>query len=187
MPYATKVQVKAYLEIKTSEISKDDLIDALIGFCDEFINEYCNRTFTQAAVTEYHDGGSNKVFLNRFPVASSPAVQVWDSWDRSYASTDLIDSDDYFVDTENGILKFDYDIGGSPGAVKVTYTGGYSTIPGPITQACIELVARKLKEGPSGGVGVPSRSLPNGGSVTFEIGALLSQTKIALDAYSVLP
>ena len=56
-------------------------------------------------------------------------------------------------------------------------------MPTPITQACIELIARKFKEGPSGGLGVPSRALPGGGNVTFVIDALLPQTKVVLDTY----
>lgn len=183
MAYCTKAEVKLYLDIKETEVEKDALIDTLILSSQAFIDEYCNRVFEQVAVTEYHDGGSNKIFLNRYPVASTPAVQIWDSWDRTYANPDLIDSDDYFVDSENGIIKFDYDVGGSPGAVKIVYTGGFATIPTPISQACIELVARKIKEGPSGGLGVPSRALPGGGNVTYVIDALLPQTKVALDAY----
>src|SRR3989337_3036051 len=113
MAYCTKAEVKLYLDIRETEVEKDALIEALIISSQAFIDEYCNRVFEQAAVTEYHDGGSNRIFLDRYPIASSPAVQIWDSWDRAYASTDLIDTDDYFVDSENGIIKFDYDVGGS--------------------------------------------------------------------------
>ena len=183
MAYCTKADVKAYLDIKETEVEKDALIDSLIISSQAFIDEYCNRVFDEDEVTEYHDGGSSRIFLNRFPIASTPAIQIWDSWDRAYDSVDLIDSDDYFVDSENGIIKFDYTVGGSPGAVKVVYTGGFATIPTPISQACIELVARKIKEGPSGGLGVPSRALPGGGNVTYVIDALLPQTKVALDTY----
>lgn len=184
MAYCTLTQVKAYLDIKPSEEDKDSLIENLILSSQEFIDEYCNRIFEQAQITEYHDGGSNKIFLNQYPVAFSPTVQVWDSWDRTYANADLIDPDDYFVDSENGIIKFDYEVGGSPGAVKVVYTGGPLTVPYAINQACIELTARKLKDGPSGGLGTPSRALPGiGGNVTYVTDALLPQTKILLDTY----
>jgi hypothetical protein len=160
-------------------------LETLIKSSQAFIDEYCNRTFLLSAVNEYHNGGSNKIFLNRYPVSESAVVKVYDSWDRTYSEGHLISPGDYFVDRENGIITFNYEIGGSPGAIKVSYSGGYKSyqIPYPITQACIELVARKFKEGPSGGLGVPSRALPGGGNVTFVIDALLPQTKVVLDTY----
>jgi len=181
--YCTKEQVKSFLDIKITEEDKDALITTLITSSQAFIDEYCGQSFDQAALIEYHDGGSNKVFLERFPVASSPVPQVWDSWDRTYGTNDLIPPSDYIIDYDEGIITFDYDIGGSPGAVKVSYTGGLSSVPAPIAQACIELVARKIKEGPSGGLGVPNRAIPGGGSVSYVIDALLPQTKIVLDMY----
>lgn len=184
MAYCTLEEVKAYLDMKTEEIEKDAFIESLIPGSQELIDEYCNRKFEREAITEYHDGGSNRIFLNQFPVAASPAIQIWDSWDRTYANPDLIDPDDYFVDYEGGIIKFDYEVGGSPGAIKVVYTGGPATVPYGITQACIELTARKFKDGPSGGLGTPSRALPGiGGNVTYITDSLLPQTKILLDTY----
>ena len=183
MSYCTKEQVKAYLDINITEIDKDTLIDTLIASSQAFIEEYCGQSFEQAALIEYHDGGSDKIFVDRYPIAAAPAVQVWDSWDRAYAATDLVDSGDYVIDYDAGIITFDYEVGGSPGAVKVSYTGGLASVPAPIAQACIELVARKIKEGPSGGLGVPTRALPGGGSVSYVIDALLPQTKVILDLY----
>jgi len=184
MSYCTKAQVKAYLDIKETEEDKDSLITTLIASSQAFIDEYCGRTFERAEVTEYHRGGSTKIFLEQYPVATSPAVQVWDSWDRLYASTDLVASTDYFIDYDEGIITFDYEIGGSPGAVKVVYTGGPTSVPTPISQACVEIVSRKLKEGPSGGLNVPTRQLPGvGGTVVFAVDALLPQTKVVLDTY----
>jgi len=183
MAYCTKTQVKAYLDIKVSEEDKDALITNLIVSSQAFIDEYCGQSFEQAAEIEYHDGGSNKIFLNRYPIATNPTVQVWDSWDRTYPSSDLIPASDYFIDYESGIITFDYEVGGSPGAVKVSFTGGLAIIPAPIEQACIELVARKVKEGPSGGLGVPNRAIPGGGNVSYVIDALLPQTKVVLDMY----
>jgi hypothetical protein len=187
MGYCTLEQVKEYVDIKTTETDKDSLINTLIASSQAFIEEYCNRKFEKSVETEYHEGGSNKIFVKKYPIFASPAPQIWDSWDRLYASTDLILATDYFIDYDKGIISFDYEVGGSPGAVKVVYTGGYKSylIPLPVSQACIELVARKLKEGPSGGLGVPSRALPGGGNVTFVIDALLPQTKIALDLYKI--
>jgi hypothetical protein len=184
MAYCSADEVKVYADIKTTDTSKDDLIESLILACQSFIDEYCNRSFEKSSMTEYFgDVLASKLFLSKYPIDTKKSIKVWDSWDRGYADSDLVDSSDYFVDAENGIIKLDYEVGGSAGSVKVTYSAGYLAIPSAINQACIELVARKLKEGPSGGLGVPSRALPGGGNVTFVIDALLPQTKIALDSF----
>lgn len=184
MGYCSAEEVKSYADINATDTSKDELIEMLITACQSFIDEYCGRSFEKTSVTEYFgDEATDRLFLSRYPVDTKKSVQVWDSWDRTYESTDLVDSSDYFVDADKGIIKLDYEVGGSPGSVKVVYTGGFLTLPVAIKQACIELVTRKLKEGPSGGLGVPSRALPGGGNVTFVIDALLPQTKIALDLY----
>lgn len=184
MAYCTTEEVKAYADINTTDTSKDTLIDSLITACSSFIDEYCGKAFGKSNMTEYFgDVPTTRLILTKYPVDTKKTIQIWDSWDRTYESTDLVPSTDYHVDADNGIIKLDYEVGGSPGSVKVTYSAGFLTIPGAIKQACIELVTRKLKEGPQGGLGVPSRALPGGGSVTFVIEALLPQTKIALDLY----
>lgn len=185
MTYCNVREVKQYLDPNDSNSDKDNLISDLILAAQSFIEAYCNRIFTQAAVIEYHYGGSDRIFLKRYPVASSPAVQIWDSWDRTYPSSDLIDTDDYYVDTENGIIQFDYPVGGSPAAVKISYTGGYASasFPAAIKQACIELVARKIKEGTGGSLGAPTRTIPEGGSVQFAIDDILPQTKAVLNSF----
>jgi len=185
MAYCSSEEVKSYADINPTDTTKDELIESLILASQSFIDEYCGRSFEKSAVTEYFgDKATNRLLLSKFPIDTKKTIKIWDSWDRAYADTDLVDSNDYFIDADNGMIKLDYEIGGSPGSVKVAYTGGFLTIPAAIKQACVELVTRKLKEGPSGGLGVPSRSLPGiGGNVTFVIDALLPQTKIALDLY----
>ncbi len=185
MALCTKAEVKTYLAMESDDVSKDVLIDALILAAQGFIEEYCNRIFDQASLTEYYKGGSNRIFIKRYPIDKTKTIQVWDSWDRVYATDDLIDSDDYYVDGDDGVIEFDYEVGGSPGSIKVTYTGGYAVadLPSAIKQACIELVARKVKEGPSGALGVPNRSIPEGGTVVFVTDDLLPQTKVVLNTY----
>lgn len=179
MAYCTRSDVKTYLGIASTDTGKDDTIDLLIPDAQAFIDEYCGMSFEAAALTEYHDGGSNKIFLNRFPVDKTQTIQVWDDWQRVYGSDTFIDSADYYVDENTGVIKFDYPVGGSPGAVKVSYTGGEAN--NVAKQACIELVARMVKEGPVGGLSVGSKAIPGGGSVSFAISELSPQTKGKLD------
>jgi hypothetical protein len=153
----------------------------LVSAAQAFIEEYCGRIFAAAAYTEYFSGGSNKIFLSNYPINKTVSFQVWDDWQRSYGSDTLIDSSDYFVDENTGIIHFDYEIGGTPGSVKVSYTAG--DLPAAIKQACIEMVARKLKEGIAGSLGVPSRAIHAGESVAFIVDDLLPQVRIVLDTY----
>jgi hypothetical protein len=185
MAYCSVEEVKIYADINSTDTNKDDLITSLITACQSFIDEYCGRSFERGSTTEFFgDIPTSKLFLSKFPINTVKPFKIWESGDRSYPDSDLINSSDYFIDAENGIVKLDYEVGGIPGSVKVSYTGGFLTIPAAIKQACIELVARKLKEGIGGGLGVPSRALPGaGGSVTYITDDILPQTKIVLDSY----
>lgn len=183
--YVTKAEVKTYMDIKSTDTSKDGLIDVLIPAAQSFIEEHCNQVFESVEVTEYHTGGSNKIFLKKTSVDKTKTITVYDDWDRKWGEDTLIPSTDYFVDGDTGIITFDYVVGGFAGAVKVTYTGG--SLPNAIKQACIELVARKVKEGTAGALGVPSRSIPMGGGVTFVVDDLLPQTRIVLEQYRRMP
>jgi hypothetical protein len=155
----------------------------LIEAAESFINEYCNRNFARIKATEYFNGPTNKLLLANYPIDSDKDISIWDSWDRTYVSGDLIPSSDYFVDYDSGIVHVDYEIGGTPGSIKITYTGGEWEVPYAIRQACIELVARKIKEGPSGGLVMSSMSHSMTGSVSFVIEDILPQTRIALDKF----
>lgn len=179
MALCTLANVKSYLDLKSDDTEKDLEIERLIPLAQSFLEEYCNRAFESEAVTEYHYGGSNTIALKKYPVDTTKTIQIWDDWQRVYGSDTLIDSDDYFVNAESGIVEFDYPVGGFPGSVKVTYTGGDSS--GIAVQACVELVSIKIKEGVQGNLGVPNRSIPEAGGVSFVIDAILPQTKKALD------
>jgi hypothetical protein len=179
MALCTKENVKSYLDLPASDTDKDAEIERLIPLAKSFLEEYCNREFEAEAVTEYHYGGSRKIAVKKYPIDTTKTLQVWDDWQRVYGSDTLIDSDDYYVDAEMGIIEFDYPVGGFPGSVKVSYTGGDT--PGLIIQASIELVAIKIKEGVQGNLGVPNRSIPEAGGVSFVVEDILPQTKKALD------
>jgi len=180
-PYITKAEIKSYMDVKSTDTSKDTLMDSLIPATQDFIDSYCNEVFGVEVTTEYHKGGSNKIFLKKTTVDKTKTITIYDDWQRVYGSDTLIPSTDYFVDENTGIITFDYVVGGNAGAIKVSYTGG--AVPTPIKQACIELIARKIKEGTAGALGVPSRTIPMGGGVTFVVDDLLPQTRVALEQF----
>ena len=182
MTYCTNSDVKSYLKIPVADTSLDAIIAIFIPACETFIEEYCGRDFDVEARTQFFSGPTKTLKLDHFPVDLTEEIKIWDDSERKYEDEDLIDSDDYWVDGEKGIIYVDYEIGWLAGSIKVTYTGGIGAIPDPIKVACIELVAKKIKDGPQGNLGVSSRS-GEGGNVSFSTDALLPITKLALDLY----
>ena len=89
MGYCTAEEVKAYADINATDTSKDSLIESLIEACDSFIDTYCNRSFSKGAMTEYFgDVPANRLFLSKYPVDTKKTITVWDSWDRTFPSSD---------------------------------------------------------------------------------------------------
>ena len=182
MSLCTVANIKTYLNITTTEF--DNLFTMLINSFDFLAEKHCNREFDEATVTEYHDGGFNRIFVNRPPIDSGTAVTVYDDPDRSFSSTDLVDSDDYGIDYDLGILEFDYDLLEGNMSVKVTYKGGYATIPGDLQLAAIEQVVMKYKEAIKGELGIVNRTWPDG-SVSVQPVDLLPYVRKVLDSYII--
>jgi hypothetical protein len=183
MALCTVQNVKDFLKI--TDTDKDTLITSLIPAAQSLIEEYCNRLFEQGAETEYSNGGVDRICLKRYPliVAEGTPLKVYEDGSRDYGEDTLVDSDDYHVDIDNGIILFDYLLEKSYGAVKVIYTGGYATVPSAVSQACVELVARKLKIGMSGDIGLISKGTPGGINISFSQADLIPEVKIVLDSF----
>jgi hypothetical protein len=188
----TRDVVWVFLMIKDTDILKDELIDMLITPAQAFIEGYCKRSFPAGAVAEsfieYHHGGSDKVILNRFPIASTPAVKLYVDFLREFGEDQLIDSDYYYIDYDAGIIFVDYEFARTWGSVKVVYStvavAAGADAPRDVAlakQACIEIVARKVKTMAAGDFGVVSRGMPGGTSVTFSEAEILPETLMMLD------
>lgn len=184
MALCTAAEIKTYLNLAADDTTWDNLFAALIPAFDKFADNYCKRTLSQASHTEYFSGPARVLFLNNPPIASDPAVQIWADSSRDFASADLVDTDDYFVDTENGIIHFDSERSSGNKNIKVTYTGGYADadVPDDLKQAAIEAVAKKYQESRDGNIGMVSRTLPDG-SVSFRPMELVPQIRMILDLY----
>ena len=156
-------EVKNELEISPSDTSQDALIERLINAASEAIENYCDRHFEKAQVTERLAGyGRSRIVLSRTPVLQIVSVSVNGS---------VLPADSYMLeDAETGFL---YRLDGvwpwtarymsgtitsiqQPGSeersIEVTYIGGYvlpkddsaatpRTLPYIIEQACIATVA----------------------------------------------
>jgi len=167
MSLIIKQDVKSYLKL-TSD-TKDTVIDALIPQVEKFALNHCNRpSFISGEISEYFNGGGRVFILHQLPVDITKTFKVYEDYDRVFGEDTLVDSADYAVDPDSGILKFDYDTEDHFRSIKVIYTGGYESdaIPDDLKLALVEMVVLSMKEGEGGELGVSSRSLPDG-SVNF--------------------
>lgn len=184
MSLCTRQNVKDFLQLANTDTSKDDLIDLLIPAAQGFVEEYCKRIFEKQEYTEFYNGGVDRVFVKNPPIWATPAPVVYEDWEREFSEEDKVDSTDMSVDYDVGILYFDYELAKAYNSIKVVYTGGFPQIPAAVRQACVELVARKVRTSNTGDIGVSSKSTPAGAlNVNFDMSEILLETKKALDLY----
>ena len=97
---------------------------SLIRQKSSLIENYLDRKIRLQTHTEYYDGdGSNILQLNNYPISSVTSLNV--DTQRDFASTTVVDSDNYDVDTKGGrilagvnLLDIEYSVD--------RYRGGYT-------------------------------------------------------------
>ena len=131
--------------------TQDNLITRNINYATKIILNYCGVTsFRSTAYVEYYDGiGGNELVLRNRPVITMTSVQ-WRDEAGNNASFETLDSEDYFVDTDAGIIKSLIDLGGSFHTWKISYTAGYASIPDDLAEACARMAAYMLENGTAG-------------------------------------
>ena len=146
MAIATASQVRSYIRA-LSGTSEDTLLSTFIARFDDIASAYCGFpmngnqcTFENNTYTHYFDGnGGDTLQLRVVPANTITSLHV--DIDREYGSDELVDSSDYELFTDSGllILKTDSDQGSfTKGyrSVKVVYTAGFTSIPDSIVHAC---------------------------------------------------
>lgn len=134
MDATTIARVKALLDITSS--SHDTVLTAMVSAVSRRIEHFLDRKLIQEARTQYYNvrPRQNRLFLREYPVTAIASVTVALDWD--YASGTALDSSDYHVTDDTGILHFNYDLitnylgsnyAYAPDAVRVVYTGGFAT------------------------------------------------------------
>lgn len=162
MAITTKAKCKDFRGIPTATTEHDAELDRIIPAVQEFLERECERVFEKSTVTEYYSGLE---WRDRLIVAQPPIVTITNIWDdlaRSYA-TPLASSLYVIEDANAGLIKLD-GVTFQEGLrnIKITYEGGFTTIPEDLEQAAIELVWAAREKGLSNLVGVRSRSVADG-------------------------
>mgnify|MGYP000879352831 CR=1 FL=1 len=144
--------VKEYLNI--SSATYDALFEKLVYGVSEYLQSYLGgRSLEEAEYTEYYDGdGSNLLLLRQFPVASVTSLS-YKSGTNTSPIWNLIDPNNYNVDTRSGIIK-NAPLPGGTQNIKVVYTAGYKidfpnryttanhTLPHDLWMIATQLVAK---------------------------------------------
>lgn len=174
MALITAAEFKTWRGISAS--TYDAQLAVIIPAVQAAMERFCGRVntgFDQASYTETLDGDdSPSLFLEATPIATSPAASVTHIADDGTET--VISTSDYRINTKTGEVfrlgsrfsfspfdefgepnldrSFGYSPRWSAGRQnwKITYTGGYSTIPADLKMVTYDLVARTLGEATSG-------------------------------------
>jgi len=168
--------MNSYLGITTSSTEESEC-DLLINAASTFAADYCQRglddngvsRFLSTARTEYYDGdGTRSLHVLAYPISTVSTIYV--DPDRAYAAGDLMDADNYVYYAMKGTVVTDGDVFSTgPKSVKITYTGGYTTVPADLQHAIKELVTFWYKRNTDKRVGVTSVSVGDKG-INYEPG-----------------
>ena len=152
MELVTVTQYKSYRGITGN--TEDTRLNIIVPSVSTLIKNYCGRSFLDYVSTDKVDTFSmkwpqNVVFLSEIPVISIVSVEELESEESSNYIT--LTANQYKVDAfldaiyriENG-RREDYPEGIN--SVRVTYRGGYPSLPSDLKLAVTDLITYYLKE-----------------------------------------
>lgn len=143
----TLAEYKAYKGITST--TQDAQIAALITKVSKYIRTYIDReltTYFDEPLTQYFDGGAQNLPLKEVPVQTVQSVEISSDYGRTY--TALVEYTDYVVSKTKETVECPFLADGFPYALngyRVTYTGGYESVPDDIKLASLDLVAYYLQ------------------------------------------
>lgn len=164
-------EVIRYLGLKqTDDI---DVIEDIINGISTAIITHCGRNFLSAEYTEYHDGGTDRIYVEQYPITSLSGV-----WLDDEEVTDVAISDNQrYIISDYDLYTSDYD----EENVKVIYTAGYTTIPSDVRLVAIMECAKTWKRRKQ--LDVSAISMQDG-SITMLTDDWLPTTKKVLSSYT---
>lgn len=172
----TWARTKLFLGLQDSD---QTVVEYLINAVTEEAERVSGRSLKARTVTKDMDGtGRENLMLPVYPINSVTSLYVDDL--RVFgASTELDEDDDFLVYTDEGMLAH-LGSGWPEGRknVRVTWSGGYSTVPERLQNAVIECVSWNLKRFRGAGIGVRSTSSPDGVNTSMEITIPLSALRV---------
>lgn len=184
LPLITKAEYKAHAGI--SSVNKDTEIDALIPRVSALVKNYCRRSFidyVNTDIVEYFNGPADYLPLKEFPIIEVSGVEISTDYGETY--TLLAQYTDYVLDIANENIKSlsTYGFVERINGYRVTYRGGYTSIPDDLKLAVIDLVTYYIKNDSA----IHSNKAPGTSSVQIEYistTSLPAHIKRVLDLYA---
>ena len=138
-------KVKSYLGITSTDY--DTILNELIDNYDKFIKHLIERSFNSTEYTEYYDGGKKELYIKEYPIDSSATLTVYyNSHTQADPSWNEIDSSNYVVYYDEGIIRHYGTFPVGKRNIKIIYTGGYSIVPDDLELLAKQLVAKAFEQ-----------------------------------------
>jgi hypothetical protein len=182
---STIARVKTFRGISGS--GDDDLLNTLLAGVSQRMKSYMKRSIVATTITdEIHDGDgiSDTIILADYPVIQPPAVAI-------ELNGTAVDTDDYQVDEEKGLLVHAADGVGSPWTsgrrnYSVDYTAGYGIIPEDLVEIATKQTVHEYNlssAGPVARLGLRGAILDPGGDATYLTGPWVPGATLVMDRW----
>ena len=170
----TLEDTKSFLGITSS--TYDDVLTMLINMATDHIEKRCGRRFADTTYTEEeYDGTAVRTLaVKNFPITSTTTFKLeknnacdnTDDWEE-------IDSDEYWVDSETGIITRTTSFAKRTKNFRVTYSAGYDEIPYDLQLLTMTLISEIFNNRRTGGV---LEETLGDRTVKFQVGTILDNS-----------
>jgi len=160
--------IEAKLELGITDSDSDTLLSTLIDAVISIFEDEIDRKLESAGYIEYYssEGNESCIFLKNRPVTE--ITSIYDDPDWDFDVSDLLSSDDYTYNADNGIVYYNGQFFKGFNSIKVKYTAGYTqtTLPKSIKQCLIRQMAVWYKDAKGAEWAKSVVSQPGGGTIT---------------------
>jgi uncharacterized phiE125 gp8 family phage protein len=133
--------MRSYLGFTDTDTERDEVLGYLLTIVSEFADTYTRRTLLEAEHSEYYDGtGTETLMLNNYPVSAVHSLVI----DYvGFTSTEVADTSEYRVDSDRGMVTYQYTWPRGTRNIKAVYTAGYTlgTVPFDLRLAVLEMTS----------------------------------------------
>ena len=191
-------EVKAYLKIDTDWEKASDLIQRLMNFVSDAIEQYCGRNFINQTFSDIIDGeGGASFYVRCWPILDSTDDA---SISNPVVSFDFTGNQTWVTAASQGLTtRWDrrtgeiyFDLGGrfplGRKNIKVDWTAGYlkeANIPGSIKLAALDILGMIKQKIDMGAFAIQSISVGQE-TTSFNFGEWPTSAKDALNKYRVI-
>lgn len=157
-------------------IGDSDYSNTLINFASDFIERYCNRILNADDYSaEVYDGNEEyKLYVKNPPINSVTTIALWDTYNNVSLQT-YTEHLEFMIYNEEGYIYMRGKWTKGKRNYRLSYNGGYATIPYDLKKACADLCSWMKDQKDKIGIKserIGAYSISFGKSGTFMIGGL---------------